>query len=133
MSESINGARLTWADRRKSMAAITWSGKGGDTMWVAVRCSKAIWLAVTAFAALAASQPVAAQSFDSTAPRQASRLLQPAQKQSSIHTVDEVVPIVTHTYVFTLQTNWGPMRAYGYDALVLRLRELYAIQALEDT
>lgn len=77
--------------------------------------------------------PAAAQQFDSEAPRQAARLLQPAQYQSAIHKVDDAVPVVTHTYLFTLQTKWGPMKAYGYDALVLRLRELYAIQALEDT
>ena len=77
--------------------------------------------------------PAMAQQFDSEAPRQASRLLQPAQYQSSIHKVDDAVPVVVHTYLFTLQTKWGPMKAYGYDALVLRLRELYAIQALEDT
>ena len=77
--------------------------------------------------------PAAAQQFDSEAPRQAQRLLQPAQYQSAIHKVDDAVPVVTHTYLFTLQTKWGPMKAYGYDALVLRLRELYAIQALEDT
>ncbi len=77
--------------------------------------------------------PAIAQQFDSEAPRQAQRLLQPAQYQSVIHKVDDAVPVVTHTYLFTLQTKWGPMKAYGYDALVLRLRELYAIQALEDT
>ncbi len=77
--------------------------------------------------------PAIAQQFDSEAPRQAARLLQPAQYQSAIHKVDDAVPVVTHTYLFTLQTKWGPMKAYGYDALVLRLRELYAIQALDDT
>jgi hypothetical protein len=80
-----------------------------------------------------AAQPAAAQQFDSEAPRQASRLLQPAQYQSAIHKVEDAVPVLAHTYVFKLQTNWGPMQAYGYDALVLKLRELYAIQALEDT
>jgi hypothetical protein len=59
-------------------------------------------------------------------------LLHPTQYQSAIHKVDDAVPIIVHTYLFTLQTNWGPMKAYGYDALVLRLRELYAIQSLED-
>jgi hypothetical protein len=85
-------------------------------------------LALLAFAA-----PVAAQQFDNAGPRQASRLLQPPQSVSAIHKVDELVPIAAHTYVFTLQTNWGPMRAYGYDALVLQLREIYAIQSLEHT
>jgi hypothetical protein len=83
-------------------------------------------LAVAAF-------PAAAQQFDSEAPRQAQRLLQPAQYQSAVHKVDDAVPVIVHTYVFKLQTKWGPMQAYGYDALVLRLRELYAVQALEDT
>lgn len=77
--------------------------------------------------------PAMAQQFDGEAPRNARQLLQPAQYQSSIHKVEDAVPVVVHTYVFSLQTNWGPMKAYGYDALVLRLRELYAIQALEDT
>ncbi len=84
-------------------------------------------------ALLASSVPAPAQQFDSPGPRQASRLLQPPQSVSAIHKVDELVPIAAHTYVFTLQTNWGPMRAYGYDALVLLLRELYAIQSLEHT
>jgi len=88
---------------------------------------------VAALLALLIALPAFAQQFDNEAPRQAQRLLQPAQYQSAIHKVDDAVPVVTHTYLFTLQTKWGPMKAYGYDALVLRLRELYAIQALEDT
>ncbi len=90
-------------------------------------------LAIAAVALLASAGPAAAQQFDNPGPRQASRLLQPPQSTSAIHKVDELVPIAAHTYVFTLQTNWGPMRAYGYDALVLVLRELYAIQSLEHT
>ncbi len=74
-----------------------------------------------------------AQSYDSEAPRQASRLLQPAQLQSAIHKVDAMVPVVTHMYVFTVQTNWGTFRAHGYDSLVILLRELYAIQQLDET
>jgi hypothetical protein len=77
--------------------------------------------------------PALAQTYDAETPRRASQLLQPAQYQSAIHKVDDAVPIVVHTYLFTLQTSWGPMKAYGYDALVLRLRELSAIQALDDT
>jgi hypothetical protein len=72
------------------------------------------------------------QQYDSEAPRDARQLLQPTQYQSSIHKADDAVPVVVHTYLFTLQTQWGTMKAYGYDALVLRLRELYAIQALDD-
>lgn len=73
------------------------------------------------------------QQFDSATPRQARRLLNAAQYQSSIHKIDDAVPVVAHTYLFTGRTNWGPLSAYGYDALVIKLRELYAIQALEDT
>lgn len=87
----------------------------------------------TLLLALLVPPPAAAQQFDNAGPRQASRLLQPPQSMSAIHKVDELVPIAAHTYVFTLQTNWGPMRAFGYDALVLLLRELYAIQSLEHT
>lgn len=74
-----------------------------------------------------------AQGFDSEAPRRASQLLQPTQAQSAIHRVDDAVPVVGHMYLFTVQTNQGPVRAYGYDNLVILLRELYAIQSLEDT
>lgn len=93
------------------------------------RCLGALAFATAAIAAM----PALAQQYDSEAPRQARQLLDPTQYQSSIHKVDDAVPVAAHTYLFTLQTNWGPMRAYGYDALVLRLRELYAIQSLEDT
>jgi len=96
-------------------------------------CASAAAIGMAVLAATPLSSPAGAQQFDSTAPRQASRLLQPSQYQSAIHKVDEQVPILAHTYVFTLQTDWGPMKAYGYDALVLRLRELHAIQSLEHT
>ncbi|MBL8703348.1 MAG: hypothetical protein JNM30_00815 [Rhodospirillales bacterium] len=91
------------------------------------------WSIGIAAALLLLGTAVRAQTFDSEAPRQASKLLHPNQLQSSMHKVDEMVPVATHMYVFTVQTNWGTFRAHGYDALVLLLRELYAIQRLDET
>src|SRR5689334_16179238 len=91
------------------------------------------WLIPVAVALLLCGTQSRAQGFDSEAPRQASKLLHPNQLQSAIHKVDALVPVVSHMYYFTVQTNWGPQRAHGYDALVILLRELYAIQQLDET
>lgn len=91
------------------------------------------WSLVLAAALMLSAAAVRAQGFDSEAPRQASKLLHPDQLQSSIHRVDAMVPVVGHMYIFTVQTNWGTYRANGYDSLVLLLRELYAIQRLDET
>lgn len=91
------------------------------------------WSIALASVLLLSATAVRAQGFDSEAPRQASKLLHPNQLQSAIHKVDEMVPVVAHMYVFNVQSNWGTFRAHGYDALVLLLRELYAIQRLDET
>jgi hypothetical protein len=76
--------------------------------------------------------PAAAQPYDSEAPRQAGSLLSAQQYQGAAHRVNDSVPIYAHAHYYTVQTNWGPMTAYGYDTLLIRLREIYAIHALDE-
>ncbi|MDJ0896582.1 MAG: hypothetical protein QNJ92_15665 [Alphaproteobacteria bacterium] len=73
-----------------------------------------------------------AQQYDDAAPRDASQLLSDEERQSPAHQVADTVPLYAHTYFFTLQTNWGPMTAFGRDMLTIRLRETYALQRLEE-
>ena len=73
-----------------------------------------------------------AQQFDDTTPRSARQLLSDQERQSPAHEVSDTVPIYAHTYFFTLETKWGPMTAFGRDVLTIRLREIYALQRLEE-
>ena len=73
-----------------------------------------------------------AQQFDDAEPRDASQLLSNEELQSPAHQVADTVPIYAQTYFFTLETKWGPMTAFGRDMLTIRLREIYALQRLEE-
>jgi pimeloyl-ACP methyl ester carboxylesterase len=74
-------------------------------------------------------QPTAG--YDSEARRAVASLLAPEQLQSAVHRVRDSVPIYAGTYHFTIDTEWGPLTAYSYDMLQIRLREIFATEKMD--
>ena len=94
--------------------------------------ARLLWRMALVLAMALALPEAHAQETDDPAPRKASQLLSPEERQSPAHQVADTVPIYAHTYFFTLQTKWGPMTAFSRDMLTIRLREIYALQRLEE-
>lgn len=112
------------------------SGNGSLLFWphniMDAEMTRRASLGLCALPILVATAPVLAQEFDSDAPRDARTLLPAEMYESSVHRVENPVPIFAHTYLFKIQTEWGPVTAYSWDMLTIRLREINATRALDE-
>ncbi|MGH6784170.1 MAG: hypothetical protein ACREBP_06035, partial [Sphingomicrobium sp.] len=85
---------------------------------------------LAAVAATMLVSPVGAQQFEREGSRSAASVLAANQLRSDVHQVDPAVPVRADNYHFTVRTGWGPVTASSYDMLLIRLREIAAIQAI---
>jgi hypothetical protein len=85
---------------------------------------------LAAAAATLLVSPVYAQQFEAEGARSAASILPANHLRSALHQVAPTVAVRGNDYHFTIQTEWGPITASSYDMLVIRLREIAAIQAI---
>jgi hypothetical protein len=85
---------------------------------------------LAAFAAAMLVAPVCAQQFEPESTRSAASILPADQLRSAAHLVDPAVAIRGSAYHFAITTGWGPIAASSHDMLLIRLREIAAIQAI---
>jgi hypothetical protein len=82
------------------------------------------------FAATMMIGPAWAQQFEAEGSRSAASILAANQLRSAVHQVDPAVPVRGNNYHFIVRTEWGQVGASSYDMLLIRLREVAAIQAI---